>query len=79
MNDTIQVDLPVRLHEQMRTLVEEGWFQDESGLLVEALRRFLETHRSELMERFIREDVEWGLPGKDFRGVNVEDCQRGEA
>ena len=64
MHDTIQVDLPVRLHEQMRVLVEEGWFQDESGLLVEALRRFLETHRSELMERFIREDTEWGLRGR---------------
>jgi hypothetical protein len=30
-------------------------------LIAEALRRFLDTHRAELMERFIREDVEWGL------------------
>jgi hypothetical protein len=27
--------------------------------LQEAIRRFLEAHRPELMERFIREDIEW--------------------
>jgi len=32
---------------------------------VEALRRYLETHRDELMEHFIREDVEWGLHGNE--------------
>jgi hypothetical protein len=29
-------------------------------LTPEAVRRFLECHRAELMERFVREDVEWG-------------------
>jgi hypothetical protein len=33
--------------------------------MVNALRRFLETHRPELMEHYIREDVEWELHGKD--------------
>lgn len=65
MNDTIQMTLPPRLHQQIRTLVAEGWFRDESDLLFEALRRFLDVHRPELMERFIREDVEWGLHGEE--------------
>jgi hypothetical protein len=33
--------------------------------MVNAVRRFLETHRPELMERYIWEDVEWGLHGED--------------
>lgn len=65
MNDTIQLTLPPRLQQQIRTLVAEGWFRDESDLLFEALRRFLYVHRPDLMERFIRDDVEWGLRGKE--------------
>ena len=65
MNDTIQLNLPSRLSQQIRSLVAEGWFRDESDLLFEAVRRFLDAHRPELMERFIREDVEWGLHGEE--------------
>jgi Arc/MetJ-type ribon-helix-helix transcriptional regulator len=65
MNDTIQMILPPRLYQQIRTLVAEGWFRDESDLLFEALRRFLDVRRPELMEEFIREDVEWGLYGEE--------------
>ncbi|MFB0535106.1 MAG: hypothetical protein ACETWR_09005 [Anaerolineae bacterium] len=63
---TIQTTLPTRLAEQqMDALIREGWFPNADVLIAEALRRFLNTHRAELMERFIREDVEWGLHGAD--------------
>lgn len=65
MNNTVQMTLPPRLHQQMRALIAEGWFRDESDLLFEALRRFLDARRPELMERFVREDVEWGLYGEE--------------
>ncbi len=65
MEDTIQMTLPPRLAQQVRALVAEGWFRDENEVVFEALRRFLDTHRSELMEQFIRDDVEWGLHGND--------------
>jgi Arc/MetJ-type ribon-helix-helix transcriptional regulator len=65
MNVAIQMTLPPRVYQQMQALVTEGWFRNEDDLVFEALRRFLDTHRPELMERFIREDVEWGLYGKD--------------
>lgn len=61
----VQAELPENLYREARALIEEGWFRDEGDLVREALRRFLETHRPELMERFIREDVEWGLRGRD--------------
>jgi Arc/MetJ-type ribon-helix-helix transcriptional regulator len=62
---TIQTDVPVRLLTEMQTLVKAGWFRDLDELMLDALRRFVESHRDELMERFIREDMEWGLHGDD--------------
>lgn len=62
---TIQTDVPVRLLTEMQMLVEAGWFRDLDDLMLDALRRFVESHRGELMERFIREDVAWGLHGDE--------------
>ena len=62
---TIQTEVPVRLLTEMQVLVETGWFHDLNDLMLDALRRFVESHRVELMERFIREDVEWGLYGNE--------------
>jgi Arc/MetJ-type ribon-helix-helix transcriptional regulator len=62
---TVQTDVPVRLFSEMRMLVESGWFHDLDELILDALRRFVESHRAELMERFILEDVEWGLQGDE--------------
>jgi Arc/MetJ-type ribon-helix-helix transcriptional regulator len=62
---TVQTDVPVHLLTEMQMLVESGWFRDLDDLMLDALRRFVESHRAELMERFIREDVEWGLHGDE--------------
>ena len=35
----------------------------KEDILKEALRKFLDSHRPEMMERFVREDTEWGLRG----------------
>jgi Arc/MetJ-type ribon-helix-helix transcriptional regulator len=65
MENQVQMELPTRLHQQMRLLVKEGWYRDETDILLEALRRFLEVHRPEIMEQYIREDIDWGLDGQD--------------
>ena len=62
---TIQTDVPVRLLTEMQKLVDAGWFRDLDDLMLDAFRRFVESHRAELMERFIREDVDWGLYGDE--------------
>ncbi len=62
---TVQAEVPVRLLTEMKILVEAGWFRNLNELMLDALRRFVESHRAELMERFIREDVEWGLYGDE--------------
>ncbi len=61
---SIEVKIPERLDRQIDALVEQGWFHSRDKVLQEALRRFLEAHRPELMEQFIDEDVAWGLRGR---------------
>jgi Arc/MetJ-type ribon-helix-helix transcriptional regulator len=62
---TIQTEVPERLYKNAIALVKEGWFRDEKDVFSEAIRRFLDSHRPELMEKFILDDVEWGLHGQD--------------
>jgi hypothetical protein len=68
MSDTVmavQARFPERLLDEANALVRQGWFEDLDSVLQEALRRYLDAHRSELLDRFVREDVAWGLGGKD--------------
>jgi Arc/MetJ-type ribon-helix-helix transcriptional regulator len=62
---TLRTEVPSRLLAEMQSLVDAGWFRSLDEVMVDALRRFLESHREDLMHGLIREDVEWGLRGKD--------------
>jgi len=62
---TIQTEVPEHLYKNAIALVKEGWFRDEKDIFSEAIRRFLDSHRPELMGKFILDDVEWGLHGQD--------------
>jgi len=62
---TVQTEIPEQLYKKALALVKEGWFRDEKDIFSEAIRRFLDTHRPGLMEKFIRDDVEWGLHGHE--------------
>ena len=61
----VQAKVPARLVAEVQALVEKGWFGSLDEVMGDALRRFLESHRIELMEQFVREDVEWGLHGHE--------------
>jgi Arc/MetJ-type ribon-helix-helix transcriptional regulator len=62
---SMTIQCPDALAEQLERLVREGWFADEQQAMVEALRRFLESHRPELTEAQVMADVEWGLRGNE--------------
>ena len=62
---TIRAEVPEKLYSKAIALIGEGWFRDENELVLEAVRRYLEAHEPPMMERFVREDVEWGLRGDD--------------
>jgi Arc/MetJ-type ribon-helix-helix transcriptional regulator len=60
----IRIDIPDKVYQEIEILVKEGWFRDREDIIQQALRRFLDSHRPELLEKFIREDIEWGLRGR---------------
>ena len=62
---TLSIECPDALAVRLETLVREGWVADGQQAVVEALRRFLDSHRPELIETQILADVEWGLHGRD--------------
>jgi Arc/MetJ-type ribon-helix-helix transcriptional regulator len=51
----VQTEIPEGLLTQAQDLVSAGWFRNLDELMLDALRRFLESHRGELMEEFIRQ------------------------
>ncbi len=65
MKSTIQTELPAELILQARTFIAEGWAGDFDALLADALRRYLDSHAARLTEEFVREDVAWGLHGRE--------------
>jgi len=62
---TLQAQIPEALYDRVNALVRDGWFRDPGEVLGEALRRFIESHQGYLAEKFLRDDVEWGLRGDD--------------
>ncbi|MBW2559812.1 MAG: CopG family transcriptional regulator [Deltaproteobacteria bacterium] len=62
---TLQTEIPDQLYDETMALVTDGWFRDTNELFREAIRRFVDSHRTSLMEKFVRDDVKWGLDGKD--------------
>jgi Arc/MetJ-type ribon-helix-helix transcriptional regulator len=62
---TVRAQVPAGLLLQVESLVEDGWFEDVNDVIVDALRRYVEARRPELMESYIWQDVEWGLHGQN--------------
>ena len=65
MSATITAHLPEQLLDRADRLVQAGWATDLDAILTDALSRYLDSHTEALTESFIREDVEWGLHGRD--------------
>lgn len=65
MSTTVQTEIPAALWQQAQTLIQQGWVASMDELIVESVRRYLESHAEALSERFLREDLEWGLHGSD--------------
>ena len=65
MKTAIQAELPEELVAEARAFIEQGSVGDFDELLAEALRRYLESHSTRLTESFTRDDVAWGLRGRE--------------
>jgi len=63
---TIQTEVPLGLLTEVQKLVGAGWSRSLDEVTLDALCRFVESRRTELMKEFIREDIEWGLAGEEY-------------
>ena len=61
---TVQSQIPDQLLQQAQYLVKQGWVANMDDLIAESMLRYLESHSESMTERFIREDMEWGLHGR---------------
>jgi len=58
---TIQVELPEKLAAELEAYVKTGWFSSEAEVVRAALMEFVRRNRVGLLERFMRDDIEWAL------------------
>jgi hypothetical protein len=65
MSTLIKTEIPDQLWQQAQNMLEQGWIDNMDALIAEAMRRYIESHQQTISERFIREDIDWGLHGKD--------------
>ena len=61
----IETNIPDQLWQQAQNMVKQGLINNMDSLIVESMRRYIESHQQTTSEDFIREDIEWGLRGKD--------------
>lgn len=62
---TLTIQCPDQLAEQLNRFVKDGWASNIGEAVAEALRRFLDSHRSDSVHTQVLADVEWGLHGED--------------
>ncbi|MBV5297928.1 MAG: hypothetical protein JZU64_07240 [Rhodoferax sp.] len=65
MSTLIQANIPDQLARQALQMVDRGWAASMEFLVIESLRRYLESHQESLTEQFLQDDVQWGLSGHD--------------
>jgi Arc/MetJ-type ribon-helix-helix transcriptional regulator len=61
---TIQIELPDKVAAEIEALVKTGWFGSEAEVVRAALLDFVRRNRAELVEGFMREDIQWALSQK---------------
>ena len=51
-----KIQIPKQLYTDVQTLVTSGWYRNTDDLLLDAIRRLIESRRIELQEEFIQND-----------------------
>lgn len=64
-SETIPTKITPRLVEEMDIVIEEGWYANRSEFIRDAIRNQIRKMKLERIEAEIKEDIQWGLYGKD--------------
>ena len=63
--EVIPTKLTKKLEMEMDAIVDEGWYANRSEFIRDSIREMIRKIKAERMEAVIKEDVKWGLYGKD--------------
>ncbi|MFA4820292.1 MAG: ribbon-helix-helix domain-containing protein [Candidatus Aenigmatarchaeota archaeon] len=63
--ETIPAKITSKLVAEMDRLIEDGWYANRSEFIRDAIRDTIKKNKIERLEEAIKEDVEWGLHGKN--------------
>ncbi len=61
----IKIHCPDELAAELERLVAEGWEDSMDDAIVEAIRRYVRVRQPEALEKHLKEDIAWGLHGRD--------------
>lgn len=64
----IQIELPDKVAAELEAYVKAGWFGSEGELIRAAVLEFVRRNRIDLLERFMRDDIEWALRARGSAG-----------
>ena len=56
---TMTIELPDQIAEDAKGFIKAGFFRSEKDILLAALVDFLRRNRTEVMDRFAHDDIEW--------------------
>ena len=62
---TIPAKVTGRLVMEMDGLIKEGWYANRSEFIRDSIREMVKRAKIQMLEQAMKEDVEWGLYGKD--------------
>ncbi|PIN99128.1 MAG: CopG family transcriptional regulator [Candidatus Diapherotrites archaeon CG10_big_fil_rev_8_21_14_0_10_31_34] len=63
--ETIPAKITEKLSFEMNEIINEGWYANKSEFIRDAIRDKIKSVKMEMLESAIKEDVKWGLHGKD--------------
>ncbi|MBU0958354.1 MAG: ribbon-helix-helix domain-containing protein [Nanoarchaeota archaeon] len=63
--ETIPAKITEKLSYEMEEIINEGWYANKSEFIRDAIRDKIKSVKMEMLESAIKEDVKWGLHGKD--------------
>ncbi len=63
--EAVPAKITPRILEEMDEIIHEGWYANRSEFIRDALREMIRKLKAQRLETAIKEDITWGLYGKD--------------
>ena len=63
--EAIPAKMTPRILQEMDAIIHDGWYANRSEFIRNAVREMIKKMKSERLEAAIKDDVKWGLYGKD--------------